>query len=235
LSSTPSNDANSSFISLALPMNGANNGTTFTDYGLSIKVGAGVTSSLALSRQGDTKTSTAQSKFYGSSGLFDGTGDYIIVGASNSSGFLLGSSIFTIEAWVYRSATGATHYIVGKGDDNGYWLYVSSANKLLWSQVNSSSSGYQTIVDTVDFPQNQWVHVAAVSNGTTVTLYKNGTSIGTCNVTTHDGNGQGPTNSAVALSVGSYNGSSSSSPWNGYMQDVRIYKGVAKYTSNFTP
>ena len=219
-------DSNASSLVLALPLVGIK-----SDFSNAINSG---TSNKAVTVT-NAVASSAQSNFYGGSWYFDGTGDYISVGAYNTPGFLLGNQKFTIEAWVYRSATGASHHIVGKGNDNGYWVFVNSSNKLSWYQVNNSSSGYQTIIDTVDFPQNQWVHVAAVSDGSIVTLYKNGVSIGTCSVTDHDGNGQGPTNSTVALGIGDYYGGANTNTWNGYIQDVRIYKGVAKYTSNFIP
>ena len=89
-------DSNSSLIVLAIPMDGANNDTTFTDKSATIK-GSG--SAKTITRYGDTKTSTAQSKYYGSSGYFDGTGDYLQV--ANNVDLQFGTGDFTIEGWFY--------------------------------------------------------------------------------------------------------------------------------------
>jgi len=77
-------------VVLLLHCNGSNGGTTFTDnssYGR------------AMTANGNAQTSTAQSKFNGSSGLFDGAGDYLT--ASASSDFTFGTGDYTIESWVY--------------------------------------------------------------------------------------------------------------------------------------
>lgn len=102
-------------------MDGANNSTTFTD-----------NSSLALpvSVFGDAKISTSQSKFGGSSGLFDGNGDYL---QATSSGFTFGTDDFTVEGWMYL-VNGVEYKAIASfnsADDNNT-LYVNGITLVWW-------------------------------------------------------------------------------------------------------
>jgi hypothetical protein len=81
-------------VVLHLPMTGANNSTTFTDVQPTPKT---------ITRNGDTKISTAQSKWGQGSGYFDGTGDYLTL--ANHADFALGAGNFTIEFWIYYNNT----------------------------------------------------------------------------------------------------------------------------------
>ena len=221
-------DANSSSLVLAIPMDGANNGTTFTDESATIR-GSGTAK--AITRNGDTKTLTAVSKFYGSSGFFDGTGDYLSI--PDDADFDLGTSNFTIEGFVYVTATsGSLQTFIAKGTGNnnqasyhialttgGTWVYYLSGNGSTWSIASAITIGTNVL--------NTWQHIALVRNGSTFTPYFNGVA-GT------------PTTSSTALfdsnkifSVGADD--IGNSLLTGYIQDVRVYKGVAKYTANFTP
>jgi hypothetical protein len=79
---------------------------------------------------------------------------------------------------------------------------------------------------SVSMPTGQWVHIALVRVGTTVTLYKNGVG------------GTTATSSQNFISQNVFVGaddSAGSGTLNGYINDVRITNGVARYTSNFTP
>jgi hypothetical protein len=113
----------------------------------------------------------------------------------------------------------------GDGDwsGGGTGLRIHHSNTLFGSgtQLNYSSN----------IPNNQWVHVALVRNGTTITMYHNGTSVGS--VTSFTGSvGSSTDRPAFATSDGVTTGGRE---WpNCYMDDMRITKGVARYTSNFT-
>jgi hypothetical protein len=78
------------------------------------------------------------------------------------------------------------------------------------------------------FSFNTWTHLAICKSGATTTLYLNGTS----RVTTTNS----PTNSGNPVYIGAnIDGGSPYWPLNGYIDDLRITKGVARYTANFTP
>ena len=100
-------------VVLLLHMNGANSGTTFTD-----------SSSFArtVTTYGDAKTSTTQSKFNGSSGLFDGTTDRLSVPASSD--FNMGSGDFTIETWIYPTTLGGTQYLFDSGGNSPTYVRI---------------------------------------------------------------------------------------------------------------
>jgi hypothetical protein len=223
-------DSNASSLVLAIPMDGANNGTTFTDESATIK-GSG--SAKTITRFGDTKTLTAQSKFYGSSGFFDGTGDYL--SSAYSADWDLGSTDWTIESWVKTSDSSSNYpSIVGRWqsasnacwdlrprsvDIGNFFCFVYSLNGTSPVIVNSNT----VITD------NNWHHIVATRNGANLLLFVDGI----LKVTQSIGGSTIFNTSNVPLYVG-YD-PYGATYYNGYIQDLRIYKGVAKYTSNFTP
>jgi hypothetical protein len=98
---------------------------------------------------------------------------------ADSAGLRFGSANFTIEAWVYRTASGATHTIACKGSSTGPtgWVFqVSSADKLVFTDTSTNITGATSLA------ANTWYYVAVVRAGTgasQTTLYVNGTSDGT--------------------------------------------------------
>ena len=179
---------------------------------------------------GNVAISTAQSKYYGSSAYFDGSGDYlsIDVGISTStSDFVLGpsGSNFTIELYLYATSSSNIPIISTYSDwsaPSGYlnrWGLVFQTNSIKW--FGSDGNGIITEAAIL----NQWVHYAICRNGSTITMYRNGTSIGT-QTTKQDYTLTNPLLIGYIPGLGYYNG---------YIQDLRIYKGLAKYTANFTP
>jgi hypothetical protein len=218
-------DSNSSSIVLAIPMDGANNGTTFTDESATIK-GSG--SPKSITRNGDAKTSTAQSKYYGSSGFFDGTGDYLNVGSSAD--YLFGTGNFTIESWFYLTSNSSRQDLCGN---------YSSATTGWGVSLGSSSSGMYFYYGNTTYATtsanlwdvNRWNHIALVRNSSVLKIYLNGIEVSSASA-------------AVDINTTSNNTfigavtDTSGNPQlfiNGYLQDFRIYKGIAKYTSNFNP
>jgi len=215
-------DSNSSSIVLAIPMDGANNGTTFTDESATIK-GSG--SAKSITRNGDTKTSTAQSKFYGSSGYFDGSGDYLT--NSDITDFNFDTGDFTIECWIYHSSTGSNEGYSDTGTSissatGGQWfLYKTSSDKVSWGQHGAGA----IITSATSIVSQAWTHIAICRASSAVKIYINGILDAQATSSVNFNNGGTLRIGAVAT------------PYylNGYMQDFRVYKGVAKYTSNFNP
>ena len=217
-------DANASSLVLAVPMDGANNGTTFTDESANIK-GSG--SAISITRNGDTKTVNAQSKFYGSSGFFDGTGDFLETASSEN--LRLGTSDFTIECWVYFNTldvnTTVLRMAAGNGFDGILFCHSSSA-----VYITSNGGGWDIINGSVftGLTTGAWTHLSLTRSGSTFRGFVNGTVVFT--VTSSASISQ----SSPIARIGCAN-SDGGAPMNGYIQDLRIYKGVAKYTANFTP
>ena len=208
---------------LIMPMNGSNGGTTFTD----ISASAHTPSSVA----GNTNTSTTQSKFYGSSGYFDGTGDYLDMGDSDDWVPQLG---WTVEMWVYITGGSGTQRSLisqsGSGASNqSFQILLQATNKFAcsirytgtnWADANSNSA----------IPENQWVHLAVVvESGGTVKLYVDGTA--QTETASFSGSGY---NTSEEMWIGGQAHPDYPAYFTGYMNDVAMYQ-TAKYTSNFTP
>jgi hypothetical protein len=177
-----------------------------------------------LETVGNAQIDTTTVKYGTGSMEFDGTGDYL-KSASNPQFILSGD--FTIEAWVYPNSTAANFVVVCLGDSytsTGLELYAGSA-VLDWRVFSDNAS---KIDSSTAYASGAWVHLAVVRSSGVVTLYVNGTAEGSTWSTTATFSG----NLLVAGEL--YNGSTSS-PTNGYIDDLRITKGVARYTANFTP
>ena len=202
----------------------------------------GATSTSDLSNQNNSVTvngaqiSTAQSKFGGSSMLFDGSNDYLSVGGSewNSN---LNSGDFTVEFWIRFNAVGTCYIIENYNGSNGWGIALWSGGggtnyldgfwhdggwKYIQYGVGGSSQYTTPSADT-------WYHVAFVRDGNDWALYLNGTAEGTRT---------GLSGSITSSSNGSLDiGRRFSDTYfvDGYIDDLRITKGLARYTSNFTP
>ena len=174
-----------------------------------------------LTLNGDTKSSTTQSKYLSSSMYFDGTGDYVSVANHDSLNF--GSGDFTVEAWINTTTKVNYQSIVGKWDNtNGYWLHVESTGYVI-----GGLDGATYLQGSVDVADGNWHHIAMTRSGTTVRIFVDGTldSSATQNNTA--------TNTSE-LRIGSLS-STYARYFVGYISDVRITKGLARYTANFTP
>lgn len=207
-------DPNFANVSLLLHFNGSNGSTTFIDSS---------SNNLTVTAVGNAQISTTQSKFGGASGAFDGNGDSLTAPASSL--FAFGTGDFTIEAWLYSLDTGSsergifdtrtTQFGAGvmlRENPNGFMVFINGVIGI------STSTGR--------IP-NTWQHVAAVRKGTTLTLYVDGVS--SASVT----NSANLTQNGCRVS-GFVDTQASPYAYNGYIDDLRITKGVARYTANFT-
>ena len=189
-----------------------------------------------LETVGNAQISTTQSKFGGSSMYFDGVGDYLSIPAG-SQWSVFGTGEFTIEAWVYTTAYNTSgnggEVIVDNwaGSPSGsyvtnQWQLLIDLNGLLkFIYATNTTTNVQIGTGTVSL--NTWTHVATVRSGTTLTLYINGTASGSATVSQSLGV------SAVG-SVGQQTAGTAHYYYTGYIDDLRITKGYARYTSNFT-
>ena len=175
---------------------------------------------------GNAKISNTQSKFGGTSLALDGTGDYSQTASSSVFGF--GTGAFTWEAWIYAlSNTGVySPYIFdfrGGGNSANGSFYINNTN----SGRLEYYRGGVVIQGNTSVPLNQWVHVACVRSGTTVKLYQGGVEVGS-------GTDSADLGSSGQLFVAEYHGGGNNN-FKGYIDEVRISNGTARYTSNFNP
>jgi hypothetical protein len=179
-------------------------------------------------RLGNAVTSSAQTPFGETSLLHDGSGDYWTT-ATQGSGWDFGSGDFTIEAWVYRTATGDRAIITnwqGVTAANCAWLmYATSTSKLQLSYgIGTLNTG---TASATSLTLNTWQHLVAQRRGATLEYFIHGTrDANTANLSSSALN----TTPTYAKCVGAASPSTGGSLFmNGYIGPMRITKGVARY------
>jgi hypothetical protein len=174
---------------------------------------------------GNTTGSTTQVKFASSKSIyFDGTGDYLT--ASNvGSQLSMGSGDFTAETWVYfnslPSAGAAWNllFALRDGSNNGIALYVDGPTPHLEPYTSTQQATGSTTLST-----GQWYHIAVVRNSGVIYGYVNGNQDFSYSYST-----------SVGDVDGYFGGFGGVQDCNGYFEDIRVTKGLARYTANFTP
>jgi len=197
-------------VSLLLHMDGSNGSTTFADSSSSPKT---------VTANGGVIVSTAQSKFGGASAYFNSTTDSLSFADP-----ALGTGDFTIEMW-FKTASSVQYAQLIGNESSGYSLLMNNASStagdiaLYNGSLVCASSG-------TSYRDDAWHHVAVTRLGTALTIWVDGVS------------------KATATSSASYSGQTNYvgrnnvyAPRNfvGYIDELRITKGVARYTATFTP
>lgn len=194
---------------------------------------AGITDSAAISgliTVGNVQISTTQSKYGGASMYFPASGSYLNFATSGNALWAFGAGDFTIEAWVYPTSTFSTTSGAIIFDQRN--LYNTTTGICFAIENSSNNVGFRTnnnifYSGSGVAPINTWTHVALVKNSNTIYVYVNGvqsTSLAYSTVLTD-------TNADIGRSTdtnANYN-------FLGYIDDLRVTKGVARYTANFTP
>lgn len=207
------------YTKLMLHCDGADASTTFTD-----EIGKTVTAN------GNAQIDTAQSKFGGASGLFDGTDDYLSIPDSDDWNFGIGD--FTIDFWVrFASVSGEQAFFEQYVNGNTYNIFYKTAAGSLVFQSNDGGviKGDYTYAWSPSI--NTWYHIAVVRSGSSGYLFVDGVSVGTAS--TAFGSNTLP-DLAAAVKIGMWSGAGG--PWNlnGWIDELRVSKGIARWTANFT-
>lgn len=163
---------------------------------------------------------TTQKQFNTQSAYSSAVGAYQTV--TDASNLQFGTNDFTIELWVYRSASGATHALIGKGSGTTGWLLsINSSNQVTWTSGPSIAK-----TSTTTIAATTWTYIAITRSGTTGYMFINGTQEGA--TYTDNGNYNHTNNMIVGADRSGANGLV------GYLDDVRITTGVCRYTATFT-
>lgn len=217
-------DSYDSYTKLLLHMDGVNGSPTFTDSALA----------KTITTNGNVLISSSQAKF-GQSAYFDGTG-YLTTPQSTDVNF--GSGNFTIDLWLYYIDTAPTsNYFTslvqqipaysGQTTLYGFGLVINAGIVMFYASTGGSSWDIVNGMSLGAIPTNSWIHIAIVRNGNTFTGYINGTAISsaTSSATLADSTGN--------LMIGSHY--TTAYRLVGYIDELRISKGIARWTANFTP
>lgn len=168
---------------------------------------------------GNSQLNTSVVKYGTGSMYFDGSGDYLSIPGSAS--MFLGTGNFTVEMWVNISSLAATRALISFANSNVFY-------------INTSGIVYYGIYTVADYsfassaiPINTWVHLAFCRVGSIITCFVNGVSTGT---TVSSSAAVGNTTSTSYIGY-----HQSGNAMFGYIDDLRVTKGVARYVGNFTP
>lgn len=170
----------------------------------------------SITLNGDATSSTTQTKYLTSSMYFDGAGDYIV-----ADGLALGSIDFTVEFWMRGSDVNpSSNFRIIEQTTGAFAVDIGSAGKI---RAHRSGGNFKTAEGVLT--QDTWHHVAVVREGTGTNeakIYIDGTLEATGTL--------GDDYTDTVFEIGG-----NSTYYTGYLSDVRITKGLARYTANFTP
>jgi hypothetical protein len=186
------------------------------DNGAAIANSSGRTAK-AIQVNGNTKISTVEKAVGSSSALFDGDSDYLFLTGDYR---LTGN--FTIEFWAYWNNNSGIKNLLMIGNESSGRLGIFSNGSTIG--IDTFGGNNPTFSVSGQIATGTWYHIALVRNGSTITLYRNGVSIGT-----------GTSSATLGNANGVYIGTESSLiyEFNGYIDEVRV-SSIARYTANFT-
>lgn len=176
--------------------------------------------------------STAQSKFGGSSIYFNSS----FLAIPWNEVFYIGNGDYTCECWINLSTFGEIVGAFNTASPYPGWLMSTSfggSGKL--SVFFADSSASQTITSTGSISTNTWTHIAFTKQGTSIRLFINGSLDTTTTLSMSGGTIVGRSNQQINIGADSNSTTSPTRRIVGYIDDLRITKGIARYTSTFTP
>jgi hypothetical protein len=213
-SPTNSYDPNFASVSLLLHLDGTNGSTTFTDSS---------SNNLTMTRSGNSALSTTFVKYGSASVVWDGSGDNLAT--PSSALFTFGTGDFTIEFWSYFGAsfnTGVSAILLGiNTTGSGVSRELMYIGNTLRFRTNSGSN----LITGGALNLSQWYHIALTKSGSNHRLFIDGTQSGSTFV-------EATNYAGTQLFFGA--NSSAQNNYLGNMDEIRVTKGVARYTANFT-
>lgn len=217
-------DPHWSNVTALLHGDGENDSTTIAD---SSSIGA------ALTAHGNAKISTARKKFGSSSIFFDGGTSFLT--APSSAGYFFGANDFTMEWWVnFRSIKWSCFFQQSNGT-SGYilkWSVYFRDYEVRVNGHNPSATSYSIKVANWSPSADVFYHCALVQSGGYLLFFVDGVLLGSVST-----GGFVFPNSSGELYIGRFRDTPTGGPDNfdGYLDDIRFTKGIARHTVNFTP
>jgi hypothetical protein len=181
-----------------------------------------------LETVGNAQVSTSVVKYGSGSLAFDGTGDYLVSNPASTDLYAFGTGDFTIEFWLYVNTVFGTQIVYDcrpTGTNGAQPIVFVDAGVVKFQHTSSVRiTGPSLVTGT-------WYHIAVARSGTNTKMFVNGIQGGS----TYTSDTTAYTNSSQRPIIGVDAANTSINPLNGYIDDLRITKGVARYTANFQP
>jgi len=221
-------DALYASVSLLLHCDGTNGSTTFTDKSPTPK---------AVAALGNAQVSTARSQFGGASALFDGTGDYLTVGAISDFKHLHDDATdYAIEGWVYWTGGDVTILSTAAASDHiGMLLQVNTTTGYLNAQIYRGSPGNTlSATSTTGVTLNTWTYFKfSYTKTTRAYAFRVGSAGAGSGTMTVGGSwsASSTANHTYVLAVGRYQYTTPGGYLNGNIDDLRITKAARTETT----
>lgn len=185
-----------------------------------------------LTSAGSSAAEAVRTPAAGMHSVYIPNGDTDIISAAASADHQIYGGDYTVEAWLYVTSFNSHGYWISKGGNTTReWGFGVTAAGLTtyWNTTGSGGAGDSSFIPAVTNRTHEWFHVAFTKSSNTLTTFKNGNIIGSGTFTSiYGGNG--------SLKIGrlmDYTGIAHS--FNGYISNLRIIKGEAIYSKDFTP
>lgn len=178
------------------------------------------TNNFTITRNGNTTQGSFSPFGENWSNFFDGNGDFLQVASNAAFGF--GTGDFTVEFWVFPLAGTRQDWIDITNGTQRALLYYSGTAITFYSVPPNAA-----VITGPAITLNAWAHIAVSKQAGNTRLFVNGTQVGSTYTTSQ--------NYGTAGTVTIGKDSAGSTVITGYMSNVRIVKGTALYTANFTP
>ena len=213
-----------SSVVLLITGDGTNGSTTFTDLSNTHNT---------ITNTGPVTVSTSIKKYGTGSMNFNGSS---YLNTPTSSTFNLGTNNFTIECWLYFPSLGSNKTILALNNGlagNNFTLFMPSPGSLTY-YLSSTGTSYNIAsgVSVGSVTAGVWYYFALVRSGTTFIPFLGTTGTTTTGTTSTSSSAIYGTSNPVYIGASTY--AFPSYTFTGYMDDLRITNGVARYTSNFT-
>lgn len=195
-------------VSLLMHFDGTNGSVSFADSS---------NNNFIFTSQGAPVLSTVAKRFGTASLLLDGNDDYLT--RANNSAFDFGTGDFTVEAWLNFNGTGDAG-LLASGSGGFDFSFIGSEIRL--GRINTAWDASVPFARSI----NTWYHVAWCRAGSVLRIFVNGVQIGA------DISNAIAYNSATSVTIGTAIGQR---VFNGYIDELRVTKGIARYTAAFQP
>jgi len=216
-------DALFSSVSLLSTFNGSNNATVFSD----------LSNTAATYSSSGVVTSTSVVKYGTASAYFSAASSQLSL--ANTSVMPYGTEDFCIECWLYPTTNPGDATLIGSTASNGLVICCGWNGGSHFRFGNVGGYPYPVDIQRNIISLNTWWHLAVTRNGGNLRIFKNGVQQGATESIGSYSFAQGQTRIGLVGGVGRYEDPDVAQAFIGYIDDVRITRGQARYTSNFTP